>query len=353
MLGLKQPLILLSLLLLSPGISMELPISYDLLNVIFDETSETIAEFPDGSHFSLNCNRLKAEQVEYKVEGRSVPAVRIHCDQARRPLNKSAIWLFGGPFISFSPDLLPPEHLVLLDLGYVLVVPLYIGTAEREYEFVGDRLSPDMDEAVREVASLVEAFQSAGPVVLVGQSFGGLLASAVATQLRENDALVLLGSPLVPFPEVIRRQNVPISSLLDQPFLDDLELGFAQPSGPMRLQNEAGVPSTSLEEQTELSLRVLRGFFGKRWLEQDPVALLAGHPARSLVVMREGDARVGPERLQVLRDMQNPRIHLLVLSGEEHASVLARRELDEFKRLLLEVTSDVQVPIPDSAKPER
>jgi thioesterase domain-containing protein len=79
----------------------------------------------------------------------------------------------------------------------------------------GEQLPESVDELARDYASLVRKIQAGGPCLLVGWSFGALLAHAVACRLRNVALLALLdGYPLVDLPPAPERPD-PVRELAE------------------------------------------------------------------------------------------------------------------------------------------
>ena len=245
----------------------------------------------------------------------------------------------GGPFKSLDGELLA-EQGTLLGLGYDLIVPLYPGTGERAYHIAAGAVSPDFDDGVAELRSVLAWAQESGPVLLVGESYGGLVASALVDGLRSADRLLLMGPLSISVRQAIVRADLPVSPLLYslvEPDPDSFEL----PPGPVFIDNQDGLPAEmSLDDQNKMALSLLYGFFGDR-LDADPVALFAKHQApRLLIVARAGDERIGAERIPALLEWGGHGAKSLILPGPGHSGAMHRRELDQFIAEVRKLQSD-------------
>lgn len=285
----------------------------------YEEPSKTTKRFADGSTFSFACERYVSERGIIAHRDRPALVVRTRCESPDRAVSGTAIWLHGGPFAPFD-ERPTAEQAALLDLGYELITPLYVPSADREFAVEVDpklpldqgRFKVNMDEAVAEIAAVVQAAQRAGGrVILYGESYGGFLAAAVAGHLRSSDKLVLHGPMLRPFGQLMRA--VPKASF-----------------GPILLNDE--IPEhLSLDEQDKLSRKMLARFYGP-WAERDLVSLLAPRPPRNmLVVYGEHDQKMGLEHLPALLALGG---RPLLLRGAGHDMIATRADLD---RLIAEL----------------
>jgi acetyl esterase/lipase len=279
----------------------------------YEEPSETTKRFPDGSAFTLACDRYVSERGIIAHRGRPVPVVRTRCESADRSPAGTAIWLHGGPFAKFDEQ--PhANQAALLSLGYELVTPLYPSSADRELQVTPDRVAPDMGDAVAEVIAVVQAVQrSPGRVILCGDSYGALLAAAAAGHLRSSDKLVLFGPMLISMGQSIRSTPDYLAA----------PLAFSG-KNPDNL---------SMDEQNDFARKMLRQFYGP-WLDRDVTSILAtDRPKNMLVVYGEKD-----EVIEL--DLMPPLLALggrsLVFLGLGHQVAESRSDID---RLVAELKS--------------
>lgn len=276
-----------------------------------EEPSRTVMRFPDGSSFAFACDRYVSERGVVAHRNRPVPVVRTFCESRDRPALGTAVWLHGGPFTKFDEQ--PrADQAALLSLGYQLVTPLYLSSADRDFEFTSRGAATDMDDAVAEVSAVVMGAQKAGGrVVLCGDSYGALLAAAAARHLRATDKLVLFGPMLISVGEMIRLHPNFIKS-------------------PLTLNGKAA-DHLSMDEQNMLTRDLLRNFYG-RWLDLDVAALLSeSRPRDMLVVYGDEDDIIGLDRMPELLAGGGRSIEL---KGLGHEVVGSRSDLD---RLILEL----------------
>ena len=292
------------------------------------EPSETKVSFPDGSSFAYACDTFKAERGVIAFAHQPALVVRIVCARSGRPSPGSVIWVQGGPFGSFDPNL-PAELSALVSLGYEAFFPLYPGSGgEREYAVEGgadatkiSRISPDMDDAVAELTAVIRSRQQAGPVVLVGNSFGALPAAIASPVLRDDDRLVLLDPML----------KTPREGLLSPG-------GYTLPA--VMRGGENIVQGMSKSENEALSGEILRALLG-RWLDENVETVLArSAPSNILVVYGDKDARIGLERMPRLLAQHGGRYRSLVLEGSDHAGAISKSQLEKFIRAAAPFTGE-------------
>lgn len=281
----------------------------------YEEPSETKLDFAaDGSSFAFACDRLAAVRGAVAHRDRAALVVRLSCETSGRPRTGTAVWLHGGPFTAYDPEI-GPDQAALLSLGYELIIPLYPGSADREHRIVGDRIFPTMEHAIDEIRTAISWAQRRDRrVLLVGDSFGAVLAAATAARLRRSDRLILQNPLLRP------------PSIAGPP--PDAVLAGAAPEGYDRIED---VPP---DARQELAGKAFRGFMAD-WLDRDLISILRDRPPRRmLVVYGDRDSRIGLERMPELLTLGGQRYPSLMLGDSDHAPLGTRAELDAFVELL-------------------
>lgn len=272
----------------------------------YEESSETKMDFADGSSFTFKCEKLHSERGVVAFKDRPLPVVQIRC-VSETPRAGTVVWLQGGPFSTFDPDI-NAEQAAMLSLGYDILVPLYIGSGERDVSLSGGVVTPDMDDALQELGYFLKWAQKRDQrVILFGTSYGAFLAATMAPKLRAADRLVLHNP-------ILR----PLRAVLPGPGADT--------SKPMII--DGPVADLSAEEKTRLSTEALTGFF-RQWLEKDLISVLRARPPRHLfVIYGDSDQRIGMERIGDLLKLATA--SPLVLKNSDHAGVNTLQDLQEF-----------------------
>lgn len=284
------------------------------LNDIFryEDHSRTKAEFVDGSSFTFECDRYVSERGVIADGDRPALVVRTACESEGRPRRGTAVWLHGGPF-GFAPETATPEQAVLLSRGYDVIMPLYPGSAERSLWVSPDGVTPSFEDAIAETEVAVRfAQRGGGRVVLVGESFGSILAAATARALREDDRLLLA----LPMLRSYRALVPPEGNRVTGPIVID------------------GKPVTdkSLDEQSALANETIERFAGI-WLDRDVISILKPNPPRNLLVIyREKDPKSSVERMPELLSLGQHRYSALALPGDSHDLIDSKPVLDRFVR---------------------
>jgi pimeloyl-ACP methyl ester carboxylesterase len=278
----------------------------------FENHSTSKAEFPDGSTFEFDCDRFVSERGVISHRDRPALVVRVVCECSGRPRRGTVVWLYGGPFHPI-PETVTAEQGALLSLGYDLIIPVYPGSAGRQLDVTPLGVTPNFDDAIAETEVAVRVAQrEGGRVVLVGDSFGSLLAAAAAKSLRRQDRLVL-------------------SRLMLKSYHALLPPEGNQVAAPIAID---GVVATdkSLEEQSALANETFDRFGGP-WLDRDVISILKPKPPRNLLVIyRERDPKSSVERMPELLALGAGRYRTLQLPGAEHEEVDTRPLLDRFIR---------------------
>jgi acetyl esterase/lipase len=292
-----------------PGAKTRSTMFLSLERIFDDGGAEIKSEFiADGSSFTLACDRYVSERGAVAEGPRPALVLRTRCEKADRPRAGTAIWVHGSPFADFDEE--PRiEHLALLSLGYDVVTPLYPSTGGRPLDVRPDRISPNFDDAVAEVIAVIKsARRSGGRLILLGDTTGALLAAAAARHLRVSDKLVLQGPWLKP----LRQAFDPDENLVE---------------GTVPL-DRAAAKILSRAEQVAFSRQLLDRFYGA-WAERDPIAFLAAHPPRDmLVIYGDKDEEIGLERMPALLAVGGRCHRALVLRGAGHEGIATRADLD-------------------------
>jgi pimeloyl-ACP methyl ester carboxylesterase len=240
------------------------------------------------------------------------------------------VWLHGGPF-GFAPEAATAEQSALLSIGYDLIMPIYPGSAERGLDVTPRGVTPSFEDAIAETEVAVRVAQrGGGRVVLVGDSFGSLLAAAAAPLLREEDRLLLARPMLRSYQALLP----PGGNWVTEPVIID------------------GVPVTDkpLEEQSALVKETFERFAGP-WIDRDVISILKPAPPRNLLVIyREKDPKSSVERMPELLSLGGGRYRTLPLPGAEHDEIDTRPLLDLFIR---EVESWDEAGAGPAARPSR
>ncbi|MFL6844019.1 MAG: alpha/beta fold hydrolase [Allosphingosinicella sp.] len=270
-----------------------------------EEPSETTKHFEDGSSFTFACDRYVSERGVVAYRGRPALVVRTRCESAERHRAGTAVWLHGGPFTKFE-EVPQAKQAALLSLGYELVTPLYLSSADRELDVRSDgEVASNMDDAIAEVVAVVKhAQQSGGRVILCGESYGALLAAA-ARHLRATDKLVLIGPILKSIEQLTR----------SAPKLLAAPLTFTG-SDPHNL---------SMDEQEALTRKVFERFYGA-WFDRNIVSILsARHPRDMLVIYGDKDEVIGLDLMPPLLALGGRSV---VLHGSGHQAAPTRADID-------------------------
>jgi pimeloyl-ACP methyl ester carboxylesterase len=287
----------------------------------YGEPSETKLEFvKDGSSFTLACDRSLATRGAVAIGSRAAFVIKVSCESAGRPRAGTAVWVHGGPFRPYDEEI-GPEQAALLSLGYDLLVPLYPGSSDREFGFGDDILPLTMNDAVEEITTTVRWAQKRDRrVLLVGESFGALLAGAAASTLRRSDRLIL-ENPMLLSP----RQRTPLPKGAGEP-----------PMATMVVKGVDLMNGLSAEQQNELIVKTYNVFMAD-WLDRDLISILRGRPPhRMFVIYGDSDSRIGLERMPELLTLGERRYPALVLKDSNHAALGTRAELDAFVEMLRE-----------------
>jgi pimeloyl-ACP methyl ester carboxylesterase len=281
---------------------------HDVFN--YEDHSITTAEFADGSTFTFECDRYVAERGVIADSDRPALVVRMICESQGRARRGTVVWLHGGPFGS-APETATAEQAALLSRGYDLIMPIYPGSSARSFYVTPRRITPDFDDAIAETEVAVRVAQrGGGRVVLVGESFGSILAAAASRLLREDDRFVLSRPMLRSYNALVPPEG-------------------NQVTGPIVID---GVPVTDkpLGEQSALMNETFERFAGP-WLDRDVISILKPNPPRNLfVVYREKDPNSSVERMPELLSLGGNRYRTLPLPGETHDDIDSRALLDRF-----------------------
>lgn len=287
----------------------------------YPEPSEIKLEFvKDGSSFTLACDRSVATRGAVANGSRAALVVHVRCESAGRPRAGTAVWVHGGPFRPYDEEL-GPEQAALLSLGYDLLVPLYPGSSDRELGFSIDSTPLTMNDAIAEITTAVRWAQKRDRrVLLVGESFGALLAGAAASTLRRSDRLIL-ENPLLLSP----RQRAPLPNEPGEP-----------PIASAIVKGDDIMKGLSTEQQNELIIETYNAFMAD-WIDRDLISILRERPPhRMFVVHGDRDSRIGLERMPELLGLGGRRYPALVLKDSDHAALGTRAELDAFVEMLRE-----------------
>lgn len=287
----------------------------------YGEPSETKLEFvKDGSSFTLACDRSVATRGAVSLGSQAAYVVHIRCESAGRPRAGTAVWVHGGPFRPYDEEL-GPEQAALLSLGYDLLIPLYPGSSDRELGFGVDFTPMTMNDAIAEITTAVRWAQKRDRrVLLMGESFGALLAGAAASTLRRSDRLIL-ENPLLLSP----RQRSPLPNEPGEP-----------PMATAVFKGDDIMKGLSTEQQNELIIKTYHAFMAD-WLDRDLISILRDRPPhRMFVIYGDRDSRIGLERMPELLGLGGRRYPALVLKDSDHAALGTRAELDAFVEMLRE-----------------
>lgn len=284
------------------------------LNDIFryEDHSITKAKFSDGSTFEFECDSYVSERGVIAEGGRPALVVQTLCESSGRSRRGTVVWLHGGP-LSPAPETATAEQAALLSRGYDLIMPLYPGSAARSLWVSPGGVTPTFDDAVAEAQVAVTVAQRRpGRVVLVGESFGSIIAAAAAPLLREEDQLLLSRPMLRSYHALLP----PEGNGLTGPLVIDGVLATDKP----------------LEEQKALMNETFDRFAGP-WLDRDVISILKPRPPRNvLVIYREKDPKGSPERMPELLSLGGGRYRTLPLPGDSHDEIDTRPLLDRFIR---------------------
>lgn len=278
----------------------------------YEDHSRTTAKLEDGSTFSFECDRYVSERGVIADRDRPALVVRTVCESPDRPRRGTVVWLHGGPF-GKAPEAPTAEQAAMLGLGYDLVMPLYPGSADRELDVRPSGVTPNFEGAIAEIEVAVRVAQrNGGRVVLVGDSFGSLLAAAAARVLRGEDRLIIERPMLRSYRALVPLEEV----LIDAPVIQD----------------GAPVTDKSPQERSDLVKDTLERFAGP-WLDRDVISILQSNPPRNLLVIyREKDPKSSVERMPELLALGAGRYRTLPLPGAEHDEIDTRPLLDLFIR---------------------
>ncbi len=304
-----------------------------------DETSTHLEiELEDDSTFSIACTSYLHESGKVAGTSLEVPAFRIVCDRPQRTRG-TAIWIFGGPFAKFGDGLLP-EQALLLELGYDLIVPLYPGSAERQYKVLDGRIVPGIQVAMEELRELIAASQKHGPVLLAGESFGALFALQSAKLLRSEDRLMLVGPMLVTFQDAMAIGGVPASRILEaQKQKNDLSLHLKEGTrfSVSNLGDPAHVDKPGLTNKASArdEVAIIVNFM-QDWLHTSPIANFENpNGAAVLILAGDHDPFVKKEKIDELTDVARPNVTTILLPGQEHGGVRTLQEIELLRNYLL------------------
>lgn len=278
----------------------------------YEDHSRTTAELGDGSTFEFECDRYISERGVIAAGDRPALVVRTVCESAGRSRRGTVVWLHGGPF-SFAPETATVEQAVLLSRGYDLIMPLYPGSSARDLRVSPSKVTPDFEDAIAETEVAVRVAQrGGGRVVLVGDSFGSILAAAAARLLSENDHMILARPMLRSYHALVPPEG-------------------NQVTGPVVIDGKP-VTDKTLDEQSALMNETFERFAGP-WLDRDVISILKPNPPRNLLVIyREKDPKSSVERMPELLSLGGGRYRTLPLPGAEHEEVDTRPLLDRFIR---------------------
>ncbi len=278
----------------------------------YEDPSSTTIKFPDGATFVFECDRYVSEKGVIADGDRPALVIRRTCERSGRPRRGTVVWLHGGPFMR-AAEAATGEQAVLLSSGYDLIVPLYPGSAERDLEVSPRGVTPTFDDAIAETEVAVRAGQrSGGRVVLVGDSFGSLIAAAASRLLGEGDRLILSRPMLRSYHALLPPDGNRLA-------------------GPIGINGKI-VTDKTLEEQSALMNETFERFAGP-WLDRDVISILKPSPPRNLLVIyREKDPKGSPERMPELLSLGGGRYRTLPLPGDSHDEIDTRPLLDRFIR---------------------
>jgi pimeloyl-ACP methyl ester carboxylesterase len=314
-----------------------------------DKPSELSIELDDGSTYSIECESYAHESGKITGTSLDVPVIRFSCGQ---PAGRKgiAVWLFGGPFAKLDEDGLLPEQLLLLELGYDLVVPLYPGSAERKYKVVGGSLTPDFQQAFDELAQVIAAVQQTGPLVLVGESFGAILALSSSKHLRSDDTLILVEPLLVSLKDAMVISGDPAALVLadrNRKKAGALDL----PEGAnVSINNRRDPNSIKLAERSDKAsdfdeVALLHSYM-KDWLYTSPLANFSNpNGAKVLVLAGDLDPVAKKDDIDKLVQLAGSNASTIVLRGQGHGGVRSLQEIDLLRTYLL--SDDGAVPSQD------
>lgn len=278
----------------------------------YEDPSSTKVEFPDGSTFVFECDRYVSQKGVIALGDRPALVERTVCEKEGRPRRGTVIWLHGGP--GGSPDSVGKgERAVLLSRGYDFILPLYPGSAARSLEVSPQGVNPNFEDAIAETEVAVRLAQRAGGrVVLVGDSFGSLIAAAASRVLREGDRLILERPMLRSYRALVPPEGNRVI-------------------GPIIIDGKP-VTDRSLEEQSALMNETFERFAGP-WIDRDVISILKpSPPSNLLVIYREKDWKSSVERMPELLSIGGGRYRTLPLPGAEHDEIDTRPLLDLFIR---------------------
>lgn len=303
-----------------------------------DDASHLEVELEDGSTFSVECASYLYESGKIAGTSLDVPVFRLRCGRPQRN-SGTAIWVFGGPFAKFGDGLLP-EQVLLLELGYDLIVPMYPGSAERKYQVVDGRITPGLQTAFAELSELIAASQRLGHVLLVGESFGALLALQSAKLLRSEDRLMLAGPMLVTFRDAMAINGDPASRILDaQKKENDLALhlkegtsfSIGNRSDPAHVDKPGVTNKASTRDEVAIAVN-----FMQDWLHTRPVTNFENpNGAQVLILAGDRDPFVKKEYIDELTDVAGPNVATILLPGQEHGGVRTLQEIELLRNYLL------------------
>ncbi len=303
------------------------------------DSSRLEVDLDDGSTFAIECAGYFRESGKVITTSADVPVVRIGCGRVQANRG-TAIWLIGGPFSKIDDDLLP-EQLLLLELGYDLVLPMYPGTAERKYQVVAGKIDPDLRQGFTELGELIKEAKSHGPVLLVGESFGALFALHTAKLLRFEDQLILLGPMVVSLRDAMAAAGDPALPALEAAMQDCGEALSLADGTRLAIANDwepSMAPETginSVHANTARELAVLVSFFGD-WLVTSPLVDFENpNGARVLVIAGERDPLIGEEILAGLSSAAGSKFTRVMLSGQGHGGVRSLQEIETLRNYLL------------------
>jgi pimeloyl-ACP methyl ester carboxylesterase len=284
------------------------------LNGVFkyEDHSSTTVKFPDDSTFMFECDRYVSEKGVIADGNRPALVIRSSCESAGRPRRGTVVWLHGGPFMPAS-ETPTGERAVLLSSGYDLILPLYPGSSDRDLDVTPHGVTPTFEDGIAETEVAVRVAQrNRGRVVLVGDSFGSILAAAASRLLREEDRLILERPMLRSYHALLPPEGNRLT-------------------GPMNIDGNP-VTDKSLEEQSAQMNEIFERFAGP-WLDRDVISILKPNPPRNLLVIyREKDPKSSVERMPELLALGGGRYRTLPLPGAEHDEIDTRPLLDEFIR---------------------
>lgn len=168
-----------------------------ILDLLYRESDfEYKLGLTDGSEVAISCDRFTWQKVVVAVEGRSALGHHIRCVRGAADPRKLAIWIHGGPWASAASDLVL-EQMAFLESGYDLFVPLYPGSSDRPLRIEGERMVPDVLDAMAELRNALDwGREYYDRVDVVGESFGGFLAASLAPAIARRGSLYLVNPSL-------------------------------------------------------------------------------------------------------------------------------------------------------------